>query len=342
MTAPRTPTESASSPLDSKRPILGVVVPCFNEEQVLPETAKRLDALLGVLVSTGRIDGQSRIWFVDDGSRDGTWALIEAYSRTVGSRIAGFKLTRNRGHQMALLAGLLSAEGDVLISIDADLQDDLDAIPRMLDEYLAGSDIVYGVRSCRERDSIFKRVTAEAYYRLLKALGVEIVFNHADFRLMSRRAVEALREHRETNLFLRGLVPQLGFRSSIVHYERLERFAGESKYPIRKMLALAWQGITSFTAAPLRFITGLGMSISVLSLGLGAWALGMRVFTDKAVPGWASIVVPLFLLSGVQLLALGVIGEYLAKIYVEVKQRPRYFIEQKQFPDTDVPRPDHP
>ena len=252
--------------------------------------------------------------------------------------MAGLKLSRNRGHQIALLAGLFGAKGDVLISVDADLQDDLEAIPKMLEQHAAGSEVVYGVRADRSSDTFFKRFTAEGYYRVLDALGVEIVFNHADYRLMSRRVVEALRQHDERNVFLRGLVPQLGFRSSTVEYERGERFAGESKYPLVKMLSLAWQGVTSFSAAPLRFITGLGVSVSIVSLCLAAWALGVRLFTDEAVPGWASVVVPLFFLSGVQLLAIGVIGEYLAKIFVEVKARPRYFIEKTSLADPPASR----
>jgi glycosyltransferase involved in cell wall biosynthesis len=228
-----------------------------------------------------------------------------------------------------LLAGLLTADGDVLISADADLQDDLGAISKMLVQHAAGSDIVYGVRSSRSVDTAFKRLTAEGYYRLLDRLGVEVVFNHADYRLMSRRAIEALRACSEANVFLRGLIPQLGYPSSIVEYERKERFAGESKYPLRKMLALAWQGVTSFSAIPLRAITTLGLMVSVVSLGLGFWALAVRLFTDNAIPGWASIVIPTFFLSGVQLLSLGVIGEYLAKVFVETKRRPLFFIEQE-------------
>lgn len=309
-------------------PILAVVVPCYNEQEVLPETSARLGALLRRLIDAGKIAATSRIWFVDDGSRDRTWPLIEEASTVVGSLVCGIKLSRNRGHQAALMAGLMTATGDVLISVDADLQDDLEAIPKMLDEYSAGCDIVYGVRNSRESDTFFKRFTAEGYYTLLKRLGIEIVFNHADYRLMSRRAIEALRAFPETNVFLRGLIPQLGFRSAQVEYARSERFAGESKYPLGKMLALAWQGVTSFSAAPLRTITAMGLIVSMGSIGMAFWALWIRVFSDAALPGWASIVIPLFLLSGVQLLSLGVIGEYLAKIFIETKQRPMYFIEK--------------
>jgi len=319
-------------------PSLTVVVPCYNEECVLEETCARLEALLAQMVEAGQIDAASRVMFVDDGSRDRTWALIEAFASVPGSRTTGLKLSRNRGHQIAVLAGLLSAKGDAVITADADLQDDLNAIPQMVRDFVGGSDIVYGVRSDRSQDTRFKRGTAQGYYQLMAALGVELVFDHADYRLMSRRAVEALREYKECNLFLRGLIPQLGFPSSKVMYERRERFAGESKYPLAKMLSLAWQGVTSFSAAPLRMITVLGVSVSVLSLAMGVWALGVKLLTRDAVPGWASIVVPMFLLSGVQLLSVGVIGEYLAKMYVELKNRPKYFVEKTVGADELAPR----
>ncbi len=308
-------------------PVLAIVVPCFNEEAVLPETIKRLESLISRLVVAGDIDQLSSVWFVDDGSGDRTWSIIESASRNCTSVICGIKLSRNRGHQIALLAGLMSARGDVIVSIDADLQDDLDAIPKMLAEHRAGFDIVYGVRASRASDSFFKRLTAEGYYKALGWLGVEVVHNHADFRLMSRRAVEALRNHTESNVFLRGLIPQLGFPSARVEYVRGKRFAGETKYPLSKMLALAWQGVTSFSTAPLRVITTLGILVSIFSLGMGLWALWIRLFTEQAIPGWASIVIPVFLISGVQLLSLGIIGEYLAKIFLETKRRPHYFVE---------------
>lgn len=308
--------------------ILSVVVPCYNEQEVLPETRQRLEALLHRLIEEEVINARSRIWFVDDGSRDRTWPMIHEASMARGSLVCGIKLSRNRGHQAALMAGLMTVTGDVLISVDADLQDDLDAIPKMLDEFRGGCDIVYGVRSSRDSDAFFKRITAEGYYTLLQKLGIEVVFNHADYRLMSRRAIEALRAFPETGVFLRGLIPQLGFRAAQVEYARSERFAGESKYPLGKMLALAWQGVTSFSAAPLRAITTLGILVSLVSLGMGCWALWVRLFSDRALPGWASIVIPLFLLSGVQLLSLGVIGEYVAKVFMETKRRPMYFVEQ--------------
>ncbi len=309
-------------------PILAVVVPCYNEQDTLPETTFRLQHLLDEMAVRGEIAADSRIWYVDDGSRDGTWSLIDEAAAAPGSRVCGIKLSRNRGHQIALLAGLMTADGDVLISVDADLQDDLGVIPKMIDAWREGSDIVYGVRNARDTDALFKRWTAEAFYRLLGRLGVEIVFNHADYRLMSRRTIEALRRFQETNVFLRGLIPQLGFRSSVIEYARAQRFAGESKYPLRTMLSLAWQGVTSFSAAPLRAITALGMLVSLLSLVMGVWALGVRLLSDAAVPGWASIVIPMFFISGVQLLSLGIIGEYLAKVFIETKRRPLYFIER--------------
>ncbi len=322
-------------------PVLAVVVPCYNEAAVFPETSRRLSALLQTMIDHGQIADGSLAWFVDDGSRDRTWQLIADASAMPNSRICGIKLSRNRGHQVALLAGLMTAQGDTVISVDADLQDDLDVIPKMIDAFRQGHDIVYGVRIARTTDSYFKRITAEGYYRLLDRLGVEVVFNHADFRLMSRRAVESLRAYPESNVFLRGLIPQLGYASTTVAYERHERFAGETKYPLRKMLALAWQGVSSFSTAPLRTITALGMLVSLFSIGMGLWALGVRIFTDAAVPGWASIVIPLFLISGVQLLSLGIIGEYLAKVFIETKHRPLYFLDQVLVPKqtTFVPPP---
>lgn len=314
---------------------LSIVVPCYNEQEVLPETAKRLRAVLGQLVAIGKIDVGSHLIFVDDGSKDATWSLIEGLSNT-HSDVQGVKLSRNRGHQNALVAGLFHASGDAVISVDADLQDDLGAIERMVDANRAGADVVYGVRKRRDTDTPFKRMSAEGYYRVLEAMQVQVVFNHADYRLLSRQAIEALKQFGEANLFLRGIIPQLGFPSSIVYYDRAERFAGESKYPLRKMLAFAWEGITSFSAAPLRMITGLGLLISLGSFIVTLWAVWVRLFSDAAVPGWASTVVPVYLLGGVQLLCIGIIGEYMAKIYVETKRRPRYFIERT----ADGARPD--
>lgn len=308
-------------------PVLTIVVPCYNEEDVLPETSRRLSALLDGLSATGRIAPGSAVYYVDDGSRDRTWQIIEELGRGA-SHFGGIKLSRNRGHQNALMAGLMAVPGDVIVSIDADLQDDLDAIGRMLDQAAAGADIVYGVRSERSSDTFVKRFTAQAFYRALQWLAVEIVYNHADFRLMSRRAIEALRDYGESNLFLRALIPQLGFRTSIVTYARAERFAGVSKYPIRKMLTLAFEGVTSFSTKPLRFVTIMGSTVSLLALLLTVWALFASVVFQTAIPGWASTVVPIYLICGVQMLCVGIIGEYVGKIYLETKRRPRFHVAQ--------------
>jgi len=324
------------------RPVLAIVVPCYDEQEILDETLRRLGVLLERLVNSGRVAADSRAWLIDDGSRDQTWALITRAAALPGSRVCGIRLSRNRGHQIALLAGLMSAKGDVLVSIDADLQDDLEVIVKMIDAFDAGHDIVYGVRAARPTDSTFKRLSAVAYYRLLHRLGAEVVINHADFRLLSRRAVEALRAYPESNVFLRGLIPQLGFPSTTVAYERQGRLAGTSKYTLHRMLSLGWQGVLSFSAVPLHAITTLGLLVSVISLGMGVWALGVRLFSSQAVPGWASIVIPLFLISGVQLLSLGIIGEYVAKIFVETKRRPLYFIESLVAPASSALRATEP
>lgn len=306
---------------------LGIVVPCYNEEQVLTEMIARLSALLTELCTAQKISADSAIYLVDDGSQDDTWQLIRT-GAAEDSRIRGIKLSRNRGHQSALLAGLETAEGDALISIDADLQDDLGVIEKMVDLHLAGVDIVYGVRESRKADGVFKRATAEFYYRILSRMGVQIVFNHADYRLMSRRAIKALMAYSEVNLFLRGIVPQLGYTTAVVAYDRGERFAGESKYPIRKMIGLAVNGVTSFSVVPLRLIAGLGLAISMFSLLMIVWVILGKTLLHSVIPGWASSVVPTYLLGGIQLLSVGVIGEYVGKIYLETKRRPRYFIEE--------------
>lgn len=304
-----------------------IVVPCYNEEEVLPETVRRLRALLDHLSASGKIDAASQVIFVDDGSRDRTWELIRGFNAE-DPRIRGLKLSGNRGHQTALIAGLFAAEGEAIASIDADLQDDVGALEAMVDAYRSGCDVVCGVRRRRDTDTVFKKASAESYYRLLNALGVKIVFNHADYRLLSRRALESLKQYSEVNLFLRGIVPLLGYRATTVYYDRAERFAGESKYPLRKMLALAFDGITSFTAAPLRFIALLGTIVSLLSMGMMFWVLWAKLFTDQTLPGWASSVLPIYFLGGIQLLSMGVLGEYIAKLYFEAKRRPRYFIEE--------------
>jgi len=306
---------------------LQIVVPCYNEETVLPEAARQFDALLGRLIEAGRISADSRVTFVDDGSRDSTWALIEREAQG-SSRVAGIRLSRNRGHQNAVLAGMLSVDGDAVVTIDADLQDDVEAIGAMVEEYLGGCDIVYGVRADRSTDTLFKRGSALLFYRLLGLFNVELVFNHADFRLMSRRAIEALRQYREVNLYLRGIVPLIGFRSTIIEYDRKARFAGESKYPLKKMLKLALEAITSFSTLPLQVISVLGFMVFLGTMAISAWVLWVSLFTDRAVPGWASTVLPMYFLGGIQIFCLGVVGAYLGKVYGEIKARPRYFIEQ--------------
>jgi len=306
---------------------LGIVVPCYNESEVLPETSRRLLGLLTRLVHAGSIGPDSRIWFVDDGSRDRTWEVIEELHRK-DERCAGIKLSRNRGHQNALLAGLYTADGDAVVTLDADLQDDIDVVEEMVKAYASGHQIVFGVRRQRKTDTAFKRLTAGLYYRMLRTMGVDTISNHADYRLMSRQAIECLKEFSEVNLFLRGIVPLIGFRSTIVYYDRAERYAGESKYPLRKMIMFAIEGITSFSAVPLKLITMLGLFLSLSSIVAVTWALLVRLFNEKAVPGWASTVLPMYFLGGVQLFSIGIIGEYLAKIYMEVKGRPRYFIEK--------------
>ena len=316
------------SALRANAPVrLAVVVPCYNEEEVLPETARRLVLLLDQLVAQGLAHESSAIYFVDDGSRDRTWALTQELS-AAQPRVHGLKLSRNRGHQNALLAGLFNAPGDVLISVDADLQDDLGVIEQMLVKYREGAEIVFGVRQSRAKDTVFKRATAEGYYKLLRAMGVDLVFNHADYRLMSRRVVTCLAEYGEVNLFLRGIVPQIGFKSATVVYDRSERFAGESKYPLRKMLAFAMDGITSFSVVPLRLLTTLGLFFAALSLLMVLYVLYGTLVLKATVPGWASSVIPIYFLGGVQLLGMGILGEYVAKIYLETKRRPRFVVEE--------------
>jgi glycosyltransferase involved in cell wall biosynthesis len=311
----------------NKKPLqLSIVIPCYNEEEVLPETVIQMSKLVDEMIEENLVSETSSIWFVDDGSKDKTWQMIDDYSAS-NPKIKGVKLSRNKGHQNALLAGLETADGDLLVSIDADLQDDITVIREMVKEYYNGHDVVYGVRKVRTTDTVFKRTTAQGFYTLIQKLGVDVVYNHADFRLMSRRAIEALKEHKEVNLFLRGMIPLIGFSSTNVEYARSERFAGESKYPLKKMLALAVDGITSFSAYPLRLIAGLGFSIFLFSIFISLWVFYTLIFTDNAIPGWASSVLPMYLLGGIQLLSIGVVGEYVGKIYMESKSRPRYVIE---------------
>lgn len=313
--------------------VLYLVIPCYNESEVLPETVRRLDEVLGGLIRSGKIDKESRMVFVNDGSKDNTWELICGYA-DANPRVCGVCLSRNRGHQNALLAGLMAAKeyADAVISLDADLQDDVRAIEKMVDAFHQGNDIVYGVRSARDKDSWFKRTTAEGFYRVMRFLGVEVVFNHADYRLMSRRALDGLEEFDEVNLFLRGIIPQIGYQSATVTYERGERFAGESKYPLKKMLSFAFEGITSFSIQPIRFVGMLGGLSFGVSLLMLVYCF-VSYFSGNVVSGWASMSVSIWALGGLQLLALGIIGEYIGKIYLETKHRPRYIVkEMKGFP----------
>ena len=300
---------------------LYLAIPCYNEETVLPETARRLREKFTALRAAGTIGPMSRICFIDDGSKDATWQLIsDLHARD--PVFSGIRLSRNRGHQNALLCGLMTLRNraDCVISMDADLQD------AMLTAFQNGNDIVYGVRASRKQDSAFKRATAQGYYRLLRALGADVVYNHADYRLMSRRALDALAEYKEVNLFLRGLVPLVGYPSTVVYYERGKRFAGESKYPLRKMLSFAWEGVSSLTVSPLRLITRIGIVMFLVSIAMLIYFL-VRYFTGHTVAGWSSLAVSIWAIGGLQLLAIGVVGEYIGKIYLETKARPRYRIE---------------
>ncbi len=303
-------------------------MPCYKEEAVLPETSKRLKEKLHALMEAGKISADSRVLFVNDGSSDRTWEIIASLHEE-DKIFSGVNLSRNRGHQNALLAGLTTAatRADMIISMDADLQDDVNAIDGMIDAYHEGYDVVYGVRSARKTDTAFKRMTAEGFYKLMRAMGVDIVFNHADYRLMSRRAVEGLLEFGEVNIFLRGIVPQIGYPSTTVEYERAKRFAGESKYPFKKMLGFALDGITSFSVKPLRLIVFLGAIVFLLSLLMLVWSLIERIM-GTVVSGWTSLMFSVWMLGGLQLLSLGVLGEYVGKIYSEVKHRPRFIIER--------------
>ncbi|MBR5753868.1 MAG: glycosyltransferase family 2 protein [Clostridia bacterium] len=313
-----------------KKPILYIVVPCYNEEEVLPETAKRLKEKLTSLVEQGKVSDDSRVLFVDDGSKDKTWELIAGYHEA-DPLFAGVRLSRNRGHQNALLAGLMTAKdrADAAVSMDADLQDDINAIDGMVDAWLQGADIVYGVRSARDTDTFFKKFTAEGFYKLMEAMGAEVVFNHADYRLMSKRALEALSEFKEVNLFLRGIVPMLGFETATVEYARGERFAGESKYPLKKMLAFALDGITSLSDRPIQLILGLG-GLTTLG-GLASLPFSFRKYQKT---GWEEdgpvILSTVWTVGGFVLTSLGVVGDYVGKIYLETKHRPRYFIAEKK------------
>ncbi len=308
---------------------LYAVVPCYNEQDMLPLSAPILRDKWRSLMDRGAISRDSRITLVDDGSADGTWQIIRELCDAPDSLFCAVKLSHNRGHQNALLAGLESVMDrcDAAVSLDADLQDDIDVIDRFIEEYEAGCDIVYGVRDDRSSDSFAKRVTAQGYYKFLKLLGVDIIYNHADYRLMSRRALHALSGYRETNLFLRGIIPELGFPSAIVTYARREREAGESKYTLTKMLKLAFDGITSFSVRPIRILAVVGVLTLLVAVVMAVYTL-VRHFTGNTVSGWSSLMISIWFLGGLNLLALGVVGEYIGKIYSEVKQRPRYIVEE--------------
>ncbi len=307
---------------------LFVVVPCYNEEEVLPETSKRLAEKMAALIKSGKIAENSRVAFVNDGSKDKTWEIIQELNKQ-NPVFTGVNLSRNRGHQNALLGGLMTVmeDADMTISMDADLQDDINAIDAMVDKYHAGCDIVYGVRSKRKTDTFFKRFTAESFYRLMDKMGAKTVFNHADYRLMSKRALKGLAEFKEVNLFLRGIVPMVGYPSDVVYYERAERFAGESKYPLKKMISFSIEGITSLSTTPIRAITKLGIFMFILSIGMLIYSV-VRLCMGHTVWGWASLIVSIWAIGGLLMISVGVVGAYVGKIYLEAKGRPRYIIEK--------------
>ena len=318
-----------------KKPVLYIVIPCYNEEQVLPLTSGMFLNKINQLAAEGKISDDSRILFVNDGSKDDTWEIICDLARQ-DEHYIGIAQSRNRGHQAAVLAGLMEAKDkcDITISIDCDGQDDINAMDRMVDEYLDGSEVVYGVRSKRDTDTAFKRFTAEGFYKLLAAMGVEVVFNHADYRLISARVLKEFANYKEVNLYLRGMVPLVGFKSTSVYYERHERLAGESHYPLKKMLALAFDGITSLSVKPIRMVFFAGLFIMLLSFIGIVWAV-IAAFMGKSVAGWASLACIVCFMGGVQALFLGVIGEYIGKIYLEVKARPRYIISERTWNDDE-------
>jgi len=313
----------------NEKPVLYIVIPCYNEQEVLPVTAPMFLEKLNGLAAAGKISNDSRVLFVNDGSRDKTWEIISELSKS-DEHYVGISQSRNRGHQNAVLAGLMEAKDkcDITISIDCDGQDDINAMDKMVDEYLGGCEIVYGVRSSRESDTFFKRATAQGFYKFLAAMGAEVVYNHADYRLISARALKELAEFKEVNLFLRGMVPLVGFKSTSVEYVRAERMAGESKYPLRKMLALAVDGITSLSVKPLRMIMGFGAIVAFVSFIGCVWAL-ISAICGNTVQGWASMTCIICFVGGAQLVCLGIIGEYIGKIYMETKARPRYIISER-------------
>ncbi len=308
---------------------LAIVIPCYNEEEVLRLTSQVMRGVLEDLIKKEKIAQDSFVLFVNDGSKDRTWELIEEEHELYPEAIKGVKLARNVGHQFALTAGLITAKdmADVTVSIDADLQDDVAVIEEMIDKFHEGKDIVYGVRKERKTDTFFKRTTAQGFYKVMAVMGVKTVYNHADFRLMSKRALEQFSQYKETNLFLRGMMPLIGYETDCVYYDRKERAAGESKYPLKKMLALAFDGISSFSIKPISLILGLGVGIIVCSILAGIYAL-VSYFAGSVVPGWTSLILSIWFLGGLQLLAIGLVGQYIGKIYMEVKHRPRYNIEK--------------
>ena len=314
-------------------PILYIVIPCYNEEEVLPITCEMFLEEIRLLESAGKISHDSRILFVNDGSKDKTWEIITKLAEQ-DEHYIGISQSRNRGHQAAVLAGLMEAKDhcDISISIDCDGQDDISAMEEMVDAYFGGCDVVYGVRSSRETDTFFKRATAQGFYKLLNWMGVEVVYNHADYRLLSNRVIRELENFKEVNLFLRGMIPLVGFKSTSVYYERKERIAGESKYPLRKMLALAFDGITSLSVKPIRMIASFGFLVALISLIGIIWAV-VNAFTGSSVAGWASIICVVCFIGGIQMLCLGVIGEYIGKIYLETKHRPRFIISERTWED---------
>lgn len=314
---------------------LYIVIPCYNEEKVLPLTAPMFLEKLTGMIESGKISDDSRIMFVNDGSKDKTWEIIQELSEQ-NSHYIGISQSRNRGHQNAVLAGLMEARDmcDITISIDCDGQDDINAMDQMVDEYMNGCEVVYGVRDNRDSDTFFKRFTAQSFYKLINAMGGEVVYNHADYRLLSSTVLDALSEYKEVNIFLRGMIPLVGFKSTSVYYKRNERLAGESHYPLSKMLKLAFDGITSLSVKPIHMITGMGVAISLISFILILWTLIVH-FSGKTVAGWSSMTVIICFLGGIQMIALGVLGEYIGKIYLEVKNRPRYIISEKTYEKTD-------
>lgn len=307
---------------------LYILAPCYNESEVLPMSSKIFLDKLNGLIGEGKISEDSRVAFVDDGSKDNTWEIIESLHE-MDSKFVGIKLSRNRGHQNALLGGLSTIvdDCDMIVTIDADVQDDVNAIDKMVDDFNSGSDIVYGVRASRDTDTFFKRTTAQGFYKFMSSMGVETVYNHADFRIMSSRAVKALLEFKEVNLFLRGMVPLVGFKSTTVTYDRAPRLAGESKYPLKKMLSFAFDGITSFSVKPIRLITALGVITFILSIIFALYAL-ISFAVHHAAPGWTSTVLSIWFFGSLQIIAIGIVGEYIGKIYLESKHRPRFFIEK--------------